>query len=248
MASNQVDGLYTLTVPVVMAHPSLITARAFKRNGQEKGEPKFGASFIFDPESVDIKAMKAKAVAVAAAKWPGRQCAAESKVTFKDETVDGQVVKVKVNPTFKFPFTSGDVIADKRVEKLKKEGKEDDKKGDFQRGKVVVKTASKFAPRLAVIVNGKPTDLTEDTTKAHSSKFYFGVKVLAQFNFVPYDKVGEDGTDGVTVYLNSVLSLNTGEKLSSGGQSAAETFKGYVGQASEEDPTAGTGADNVEDI
>ena len=68
--------------------------------------------------------MKAKAVAVAAAKWPGRQCAAESKVTFKDETVDGQVVKVKVNPTFKFPFTSGDVIADKRVEKLKKEGKE----------------------------------------------------------------------------------------------------------------------------
>lgn len=242
--SNPIDGLYTLTIPVVMAHPSLVTARAFKSKGKEKGEAKFGASFIFDPESVDLKAMKAKAVQVAAAKWPGRDCAGESKGKVVVENGEN----VRMPATFKFPFTSGDTVANKRVAKLKAEGKEDDGKGDFQRGKVVVKTASKFAPRLAVILNGKPVDLDEDTLKAHASKFYFGVKVLAQFNFVPYDAVGETGTDGVTVYLNSVLTLNTGEKLSSGGAPASEVFKGYVGSATTEDPTAGTGADDVADI
>lgn len=242
--ADKIDGLYTLTAPVVLAHPSLVTARAFKAKGKEKGEPKFGGSFIFDLDSNDLKAMKAKALQVAAARWPGRDCAGESK----GKVVVEKGENVRMPPTFKFPFTSGDKIADKRVAKLKAEGKEDDGKGDFQRNKVVVKTSSKFAPRLAVLLNGKPTDLTEETLKAHQNKFYFGVNVLAQFNFVPYDAVGEGGTDGVTVYLNSVLTLNTGEKLSSGGAPASEVFKGYVGTASTEDPTAGTGTDAIEDI
>lgn len=244
MATNT-DGIYTLTIPVVMAHPSLIEAKKFKgKNGKESGDPKFGASFLFDPESADLKAMKAKAMQVAAAKWPGRNCAAESKGSVVEENGE----KIRLAPTFKFPFSSGDTIANKRVAKLKAEGKEDDGKGDFQRGKVVVKTASKFAPRLAVLLNGKPVDLEGDAIKANAGKFYSGTHVLAQFNFVPYDKVGETGTDGVTVYLNSVLTLNKGEKLSSGGAPAAEVFKGYVGSASDEDPTAGTGADDIADI
>jgi hypothetical protein len=70
-------------------------------------------------------------------------------------------------------------------------------------------------------------------------KFYFGVEVLPQFNFVAYDGVGNN-LDGVTAYLNMVFTTNKGKRLS-GGASAAETFKGYAGHTSTEDPTAGGG-------
>lgn len=223
----ELNGVFDLTVPVVLAHPHLFEAVKFKRNGREQGEPKFGGSFVFEADNPDLAALKARAVALAKAKWPGRDIAADFKAG-----------------KFKMPWSAGDKIVAKRVAKLQAASKQDDHKGDFQLGKVVVKSASKYAPRLAVIANGKIVDLDSTNTAAFKGQFYFGVKVLAQFNIVPYDAVGDTGLDGVTAYINLVLSTNKGERLS-GGASAAEVFKGYVGSVSAEDPTAGT--ENLDD-
>lgn len=133
-----------------------------------------------------------------------------------------------------FPFTDGNKLADKAKAK--------DKDREFSRGKVVVTARSKYQPRLSVVEGGKIVDLEGDAIKARSRVFYSGVQALAQFNFVAYDGVGAN-PDGVTAYLNMVVSLNKGKKLA-GGASASEVFKGYIGTASNEDPTAGDGLDD----
>lgn len=215
----KLDGSYNLTTPVVMIHPNLHEARQFKdKAGKAKGEPKFGASFVFAPGTPDLDALKVLAVRVARQKWPE--------------------VDIK---SLKFPFTAGDKLIEKRKAKLSATGKPYDGKADFQAGKVVLKSASKYPPRLAGIENGKIVDYEGPTLAASKGKFYFGVEVLAQFNLVPYD--GDDGPGGVTAYLNMVLTTNKGERLS-GGASASEVFKGYVGHASTVDPTASEDLDD----
>ena len=135
----------------------------------------------------------------------------------------------------RFPFSNGDKLADKQ----KAKGKD----AEFYRGKVVLVSRSQYEPRLSVIQNGGITDLEGDARVAAKGKFYHGVEVLAQVNLVAYDGVGEDGKDGVTAYLNMVLSTNKGDKLS-GGASAAEVFSGYAGVSTTEDPTEGSDLDD----
>lgn len=224
--AEAISGIVNINTPVVMAFPSVTEARAFKRAGKEKGEPKFSASFVFPPEHPDFAIIKQTAIALAKAKWPGKDLSAEYKAG-----------------NFKMPWEAGDKLADKRLAKIKDAGKAIDDKGDFQRGNFIVKASSKFAPRLAYIENGKiSADLEGAGITAHKGKFYFGVKVLAQINLVAYDGVGEDGKDGVTAYLNLVLSTNTGTRLA-GGASASEVFKGYAGTMSTENPTGGAELD-----
>lgn len=208
MSENGSEGLYSFTEPVVMAHPALFEPRGFGKKGKETGEPKYSANFVFNPDSADLKAMKALAVKVARAKWPDRDL-----------------------KTLQFPFANGDKLADKRKAKS---GKDD---GAYQRGKVVIAARSKYEPRLAGIENGKIVDYEGEARIKAKPKFYFGVQVFAQVNFVAYEGVGNN-PDGVTAYLNMVFSTGKGEKIA-GGASAAETFKGYVGHVSAEDPTAG---------
>lgn len=219
--SDALSGIFSTTVPVVMAHPALLEPRKFKDSkGRESGEPKYSASFLFDPDSPDFKSIKGLALAIAKAKWPGRDIAADFKAR-----------------SFSFPWSNGTQIADRRAKKLADAGKEDDHKGDFQRGFMVLKSSSKYQPRLSVIENGKIIDLEGPAVLAAKSKFYFGVLALAQFNFVAYEGVGQN-PDGVTAYLNIVVSTNRGDKLTSSAQ-ASEVFKGYMGSVSAEDPTAG---------
>ena len=70
-----------------------------------------------------------------------------------------------------------------------------------------------------------------------------GVDVLVQLNFVAYDGVGNN-PDGVTAYLQHILSFNSGERLKGGGggKPASEVFGGYIGLPSDVDPTAGAGS------
>jgi len=207
MAVIENTGIYTLMKPVVMTHPSLFEARGFGKKGKETGEPKFSANFLFDPASEDLAGMKKVAAQVARARWPNRE--------FKE---------------LKFPFTAGDKLADNRKAKSGKDG------GDFNRGKIVVAARSKYEPRLSGVENGKVADYEGDARVKSKGKFFFGVEVLAQFNFVAYDGVGAN-PDGVTAYLNMVHTTNRGTRLSSGA-SAAETFKDYAGHISQENPTA----------
>lgn len=217
--------IYTSNVPAPLIFPSIFEARAFKnkKTGKDKGDPKYSAGFLLDPvkNKADIDGIKAICVSAARAEWPG--------------------VDLK---TLKFPFESGD----KRIEKFKagleKDGKSYEGQRDFEAGKFVITARSKFQPRLGGLVNGKIVDFEDDAAKARAKPtFYFGAECFYEINFVAYEAVNE-GSNGVTAYINQVVSLNRGEKLTKGGgQSAAETFKDYLGAAVSEDPTGG-GADN----
>lgn len=212
---------YTTVAPTVTAHPHFLEAVKFKRNGKETGEAKYSGVWVFEPDSQDLKNLKAKAAEAARAKWPGRSLS-----------------------ELQFPFKDGTAECAKRVAKMKAEGKEDDGKGDFQIGKVLMKASSKFQPKLSVWLPGAkaPVELTDETAfKTHGGKFYFGVKTMVEVNFVPYDAVREGDKDGVTAYVQQVCSINQGERLA-GARSASETFKGYSGAVKNEDPTGGAAA------
>lgn len=218
--TKDTTGIYNLTKPVILAHPNLITARPFKdANGKEKGDPKYGCNFVLSPDHPDFAGLKAKAVQVARAKWPDRDL-----------------------KELRFPFKDGSKEADKR-----KARKGDKYTGDaeYQRGQIVLPARSNYEPALAVIDGNPPrfVDLEGAARVANEKKFYFGCEVLAQVNFVAYNKTSDDTKDGVTAYLNQVVSLNRGKRLTSA-QSAAETFKGYAGTVSAVDPTAGAELDD----
>lgn len=218
--SQDFSGLFSFTKPVTMTFPNLTTARAFKgKSGKDQGEPKFDGNFETALDNPELTAAKQLAIAIAKAKWPGRE--------------------IKVwNPTpgfvndrdaLMFPFHKGDALADAG-----------NGKREWSRGKGVIVARSKFRPGLAVVLNGRIADINKNDDKevaANQNYFYSGVSVLAQFNFVAYDGVGNN-PDGVTAYLQHILSFNTGERLTGGGRSGADVFGGYVGIVSDEDPTA----------
>jgi hypothetical protein len=209
MSETNTLGIFASTKPARLLFPKVDKAEPFKRNGKEVGDPKFSAGFMLDADNEDLAAIKAKALSVARAKWPG------------------------VDPkTIDWPWKSGDKLADKAKEK--------GKNGEYQRGKVVLTARSKFRPRLAGLENGALVDYETDAAIALAKpKFYFGAQVLYEVNFVAYEATREGERNGVNAYLNSVVTLNKGERLA-GGPSAAETFKGYVGAATSEDPTTGS--------
>ncbi len=212
--------VYNLTTPVVMSYPQLLEAKPFMRKGKPVGDPKFNATFQFLLDSADLKAMKALCARVAKEKWPGRDL-----------------------KTLAFPFQNGDNIADTAKATTDKKGNpKPSKDREFYRGHVVLKASSKYEPRLSGVENGIAVDYEGASLKAAAGKFYPGVQVLAQFNFVPYEGIDEK-PDGVTAYLNMVFTTNKGVRMRSG-QSAAEVFKGYVGSVSAEDPTGGAQEDD----
>jgi hypothetical protein len=205
-----------MTQPALLAHPHLDKAVAFTRNGKSLGEPKFSANFVFPMGHPDLQPMKKIAIDTFLAKWPGRD--------FK---------------TGAFPFLNGTAQADKAAAR-----KPGNKFEDYARGKIIVASRSKFQPQLGVALNGKIIDLDTDELKAlHIRKFYFGVQAAAQFNFVAYDGVGGK-PDGVTAYLNLVISLNTGDRLA-GASSASQVFSGFTGGVSNEDPTGEVGENEI---
>jgi hypothetical protein len=201
------EGRAKTTKPQVLTFPNLDEPRAVKRNGKDTGKPKYSINLEFEPESEDLAAFKAQAVAVARAKWPG--------------------VDLK---TLKFPFTSGDQLADK----AKAKGKD----REFSRGKAVFTARTEFQPNLSVLKDGKVIDL-DGTDKGQIKKlFYSGCAVLVEVQFSAYDAVQEDGKPGVNAYVNKVLSFNKGKRLT-GGASSEEAFKDYIGSVSDYDPTDG---------
>lgn len=136
-----------------------------------------------------------------------------------------------------FPFADGDKLAEKAKNK--------NKDGSYNAGKVIVAARSKYEPRLSGVENGKTIDYEGAARAAAKGKFYFGVEVLAQFNLVAYDGVGNN-PDGVTAYLNMVFTTGKGKRVA-GGASASEVFKGYVGTTSQVDPTGGAGKPDLDD-
>lgn len=218
MSDKQEASLFQITKPVRLVYENLFEARHVGPRGSTNGTPKYDVTLTIPPDHPDLPAMKALALEVARAKWPGRDVIGDAR-----------------NNLFKFPFDSGDKIADR----AKQRGKDE----EFKRGQIVLASRSKYEPSLSAVVNGKLIEYTgiggNPPRAAAKQHFYRGVEVLVQVNFVAYNGVGQN-PDGVTAYLNMVLSLGTGERIAGGARSAAEVFKGYVGLNSQVDPTAGS--------
>ena len=109
-------------------------------------------------------------------------------------------------------------------------------------GKVVLVTRSKFPARLSFIDNGRivdvddPLDASDAKVIKAKSMLFFGAMVLGQFRFVTHE-VGSN-TPGVNCDPQMILATGKGTRLTTA-KSASETFKGYVGSVSSEDPTSG---------
>jgi hypothetical protein len=226
--ADENQGLYQVNTPCTLGHPNLLEPSAFKdpKTKKAKGDPTYSGIFVFKNGHPDLPGLKTKILEAAKAKWPDKNIVEEAKA--------GNI---------KMPFANGDKLADKRVAKLKAAGKEDDHRGDFQRGGTVFRASSKFPPGLGVVSNKAIVDITDENKALHKGAFYFGTDCFVSFTFKAYDAINEDAKAGVKAYLTMVVSLNRGKKLSSQ-RSSAEAFKGVAGLASMEDPTGGSELDD----
>lgn len=232
--SDDNSGIYTcLSKPVPTVYLNLLKPRAFGAKGKERGDPKYSANFYFDPEDGQITDMKAIAVTVAKAHF-------------------GNNVDLK---SLAWPWKSGNKVADRSLEKKRNKdaNAEPSPVDEAARGKYVIAARSKFRPQLSYLdPNSRRIIQLEDEaaiTKALKTYFYFGVETLPQFKFQAYDALKDGDPNGVNVFLNQVFSTGKGTKLGGdgAGSNAAETFSGYVGGLSAEDPTGGQSNDPLGD-
>lgn len=133
-----------------------------------------------------------------------------------------------------FPISSGEAAADK----AKKDGKE----REWSRGRAVLVSRSDFAPKLGAILNKQLVAFVGDDRSRAEPYFYTGVEAGGTISVQA--QTTEQGKF-VVAYLNEVVSLNKGDRLTGGGSvEQNDTFKGYVGLVSAEDPTGGAGLDD----
>lgn len=111
----------------------------------------------------------------------------------------------------------------------------------------LLEARSKYQPPLSWAEAGKLVEYDPSTNlNVAKAKFYNGCIVVPRLNFVIKAKNG----DGVKAYLDMVFATvgkdgKPGKKI--GGISAAEAFKGYIGEVSGEDPTGGQGVADLDD-
>lgn len=229
--SQDKPGQFDFTTPVVLNFEHIFTPHTFKGDSPDKA--RYEADLEIDGDSPDLRALKVEALAVAAAKWPGRDFAGENKKVDANGNTKMQ--------TFTFPWELGDVHADK----AKAKGKDREQ----SRGKLVLKARSKYAPKLAVIQNGTIDEFLDERRALAKESFRNGTKVYGRVTFAAHDPVGQNPA-GVHAFLDMVVA--TKEKAegykSQGGASPAEVFKSYAGRLSTEDPTRSTVTDTVDAI
>lgn len=163
MADNAVDGRIAMLRPVRALFCNVLNARKFKKNGKEVGEEKFDATFVLMAD--DLKDIKDKAIAVARAKWPGRDL-----------------------KELKFPFKQ----AEKQAEKAKSRKPGADV-SIYTPGTFIMAARSKYGPQLCYLDGKKVVEFSEANRALAKSKFYNGCWVVPQLNFVPYTGDTDDG-------------------------------------------------------
>lgn len=201
--------VYSLDVPVATVYTdTLIQARAFKKDGKDKGDPKFGATFLFNPEHPDLKNLKQKAIDAAQWKRPG---------------VDLKSVK--------WPWTNPGVDADKA--KALKKDREFLRPFVVLKARSIFEVALSVLENGAIVDLETPAA----KNGARDKFFYNGVLCGAVFSFVPYDRDdGGIGVTAYLNRVLST-GAGDPIKVSSG-PSGAEVFSKYAGRPSQVDPGA----------
>ena len=199
-----------------------------------KEEPKYSIGLELEPDSEDLKAIRAKIMSQAIAFANSSDGAEFASVAGK--TAESIAAAIR-SGAIKTPIEDGTKIADREVAK-NEAGRKPTRLREWSRGLKVVTARTQKPPAIAIIANGAIVQLDDASqVKQHNSKYFFtGAKIYVELDIVPYNPVGDGGKPGVTAYLASVLSTGKGEKLIAGGANLAETFKGYVGLETDEDP------------
>jgi hypothetical protein len=218
MASKELT-TYAFQAPVRAGFANIIAARQFQDKGKGKGDPRFDATFILEPDSADLKALKDLVITEAKALFPGKRLIARR---LTQEEVDAGCVEIAV------PWKDGTKAADR--------AKEDGKDQEFFRGKIIVKASSKYAPALSGIEGGKIVEYTNPETRATLDKLFYSGAYLVPYLALHSYKARDDKPGGVGVYLNAICFIKHGPRLGGSKVNAAEVFKGYAGTVSAADP------------
>lgn len=224
---------FTFTVAVPTPFEAIINPRKYKKNGKEQGDAKYQGTFLLDPTSEDLKKLQAEVIKMLHANNSSGKKLKIGRLTEEQETA-GTHIEVKV------PWQDGTKYADKQ----KAAGKD----AEFARGKILVKATSKYQPALAALVDGKLLEFSTPEAVATAKKYFYSGAFLVPSVGLHFYKGDEGKPDGVSLYFNAALFVKHGPRLVSSTRSATETFKGYVGAISQEDPTGGAEVDELEDI
>lgn len=219
-------GQFSLEPPCPMIWANLVKPQAYQRreNGRPVGQPglpQFRASFMLPAAHPLLDAMKGVMAAVAT-----------EKLKITDER--GVLVPVPFSE-IRWPIKDGNRLAD--------EAQAAKKNREYLRGHVLLTTKSVDAPdrnppRLSVLVSGAWLHYeTPEERKLAERYLYNGVLAAAKINF---SGMTVDGRHYVTAYLNTVYSLNQGDKIAGGhDDEMMERLSGYAGQVSAVSPSAG---------
>jgi hypothetical protein len=224
--------VYAFKGAVRVGFSNIVTAAAYKKDGQEKGDPRFDATFLLDPASPDLVAIKDLCIAELKKANPGKSLI--PRRLSADEMANGALEVV-------VPWKDGTAAANI--------GKATSKDREFMRGQITLKASSKFAPALSGVENGKIVAYTDPNTRPTLTNFFYsGAWVVPYVQVHTYPAKGSP-TDsgykpgGVSLWLSAVCFLKHDTKLAGAGQvNAAEVFAHYAGSVSTVDPTAGSGS------
>jgi hypothetical protein len=201
------------THPVILALPSLISARAYQPQGAQNGAvqegpsaPRFSANFLFPAGHPDLQVVLDTCYAVAEANPIldpyGKPIAGIQPVT---RDAAGNVVAVmRAKGLYSWPWQTGDEYADLDAQKRR----------EAFRGHLILRagtpemrmngTRGIFA--LGYFEGGDLRDIPFDERANYASQFFGGQNVYACIGIGPR----KQGGAGVTAYLNGVISYNNG--------------------------------------
>lgn len=231
MAEKEKAQEFTFTKSVPVAFADIITPRAFKKKGLEKGDPKYAGTFLFDADDEELKKLQGEVVKVLQANNTSGKKLKVGRLTEEQERMQSHV-EIKV------PWMDGTRYADDQ----KAKGKD----AEWARGKILVKATSKYQPALAAIEGGKVIEFTTPEAVAAAKKYFYSGAYIVPSVALHYYTGDADKPNGVSLYFNGALFVKHGARLG-GSRSAAETFKGYIGSISQEDPTGGADAGELDD-
>lgn len=207
-----------------LGYEAIVSPRAY----EGKGDPKFSADVFVPADSPDLAEIKKLVYEALKAEYPGK------KLKFgrlTQEEMDAGVIELQA------PWSDGTKAADKAKENREKKGKPPAPQMEVGRGLVRIKMSCPQSrpPGLAAVVDGKFIDLNNPDTRAAQTKhFYSGAYVAPEIAVGTYG--ANDGRPGgANLFLNSVLFVRHGDRLS-GQRDLAEVFKSHIGKASTVDP------------
>jgi hypothetical protein len=214
--AQKTDGRFSFTSPVRMFFGNLFEPRPVGKRGKARGTPKYSVTLGIPVDHPDLTAMKAKAVAVAKARFPGRDL-----------------------KTLKFPFEDGA----KRAAKSAKDGRDG---SFFEghvlltaRSKYPPQVSVLEGGKIVEYANERRGLAA---SKFYNGCMVVAQVNFASYEGQQDEETGAGNPDGVNAYVDIVLKTGEGTRI--GGASAAEVFKSYVGGITAEDPTGGTGVDD----